>query len=184
MRGRPGGTGAGDPERRRSERGESKQEPRAEETRATSVRTGTLARTVGRGNPRVARLPDQTWSHVGHWLAPPQKGRNRGWRGDQPRRGSGEGPKSRAPHPVQDGWNSWSGSLGPPLAVKAAAAGLGRRNVSWGKELGPPECALQFSFLFFFFTHKPTLAFENQAEAQMECELDVNKFYVSCLMSL
>lgn len=50
-------------ERRKSGRGESESERRAEETRATSVRPGTAARTVGWGvcelpaprpNPRVS----------------------------------------------------------------------------------------------------------------------------------
>lgn len=72
MRGRPGGAeaGAGDSERRKSGRGESESERRAEETRATSVRPGTAARTAGRGvcellaprpNPRVS-LPIG-WPH-------------------------------------------------------------------------------------------------------------------------
>lgn len=33
------------------------------------------------------------------------------------------GPRSRAPHPSQDGWNSWSGRPGPPLAAEALGAG-------------------------------------------------------------
>lgn len=77
------------------------------------MRTRTLARTVGRG---IRELPGSQakpgvssaigWPH-------PRKG-GTGAEGETNPGGEGEGPESQTPHPVQDGWNSWSGSLGPP----------------------------------------------------------------------
>lgn len=132
----------------------------AEETRATSVRTGTVARTVGRGIGEFPGSQTKPRSLIAHWLARPQKRRDRGRRGDRRwgRGGNPGGPKSRAPHPSQDGWNSWSGRLGPPPAAEAAGAGTGLRNVSWGRETGP-GVLLYVSLSLFSLTPKPTSAF-------------------------
>lgn len=73
------------------------------------MRTGMPARTVGRGICELPQLPGQTRSLIGYWLAPPQKGRNRGRRGDYP---------GGVPHPVQDGWNSSERESRAPLAVE------------------------------------------------------------------
>ena len=86
-------------------------------------------------------------------MAPPQKGRDRGRRGEGGGGGGNQGgPESRPPHPSQDGWNSWS------------------RRLSGGEESGTAteECELERKQVLercptfpspFLLTRKPTSAF-------------------------